>query len=32
MYFEKERPNHEWNRLLDIYSNELPPEVKEFEE
>ena len=31
-YFEKDRPKKDWSRLMDIYGNELPPEIKEFDE
>jgi oxysterol-binding protein 1 len=30
-YFEEDRPKKDWSRLPDIYSDELPPEIVEFE-
>lgn len=30
-YFEKDRPNRDWSRLPDIFSEALPLEVEEFE-
>jgi hypothetical protein len=31
LYFEKDRPEKDWSRLPDLYSDQLPPEVAEFE-
>jgi hypothetical protein len=29
-YFEKDRPNKDWSRLPDLYSETLDPEIEEF--
>jgi hypothetical protein len=31
-YFEQDRKNLDWTRCPDIYSDQLPPAIKEFEE
>lgn len=31
LYFEKDRKERNWQRLPDLYSEQLPPEIEEFE-
>ncbi len=31
LYFEHDRPNRDWARLPDLFSDKLPPEIEEFE-